>query len=784
MDDQETPTSAPIAAHGLDGPAEHRVFTALGRFTVRYRYLIVVAWIVAAILSVRLLPSLSSVATNNTNTFLPANSPSARAAQLAGPFQQGALPTSTLVVTRADGPLTDADQAGIDRVEAATRRLPTVVQVRDQGVSADGTTRKALVTLSSQSSGNVPATKVVAAIRADFSSMSVPAGLSIYLTGQTATNVDNQGATTSKLALTEILSVIFILALLFVIYRSALAPFVTLLPAAVAVVIAGPIIAESHKIGVQVSAVAQFILIILVLGAGTDYGIFLIFRVREEMQRGLEPHAALIKSIARVGETITFSAGIVIGALLCLLLATLGIYQGLGPSLAIGIAVMLLAGLTLTPALIAIFGRAVFWPVKIRATEPRLGAWGRIARRALRRPLATLALGLALFAGLALGATKYTAAGYGDTGAGSATSQSARGGAVLRAHYPAAQADPTNLLLRYPTSVWRNPSVLTRADRALRAELVFKAISGPLDPNGTPLSPAQLGQLHTALGSAGVLPRVPSARVTISTPLYNAYRATAQFISADGKTVQFYATLRAGDPTSTSALRAVPAVRHALAQVATATGAVADGVAGQAAGFYDLNNASNSDIIHIVPVVLLVIALLLAIVLRSAIAPWYLIVSVGLSYLAALGLSVIAFVDIQGNDGLFFVLPFLLFIFLMALGSDYNVLVMTRIREEAHHGSLPDAVIRAINATGGTVTSAGLILAGSFAVLTVTGGGQVQQIGLGIAAGILMDTFLIRTLLIPSLVVLLGRRNWWPSALARKADQPGRLNLLAESEVA
>jgi len=171
-----------------------------------------------------------------------------------------------------------------------------------------------------------------------------------------------------------------------------------------------------------------------------------------------------------------------------------------------------------------------------------------------------------------------------------------------------------------------------------------------------------------------------------------------------------------------------------------------------------------------VPVVLLAIAILLSVVLRSLIAPIYLIISVGLSYLAALGLAVVVFEGIGHGPGLNFILPFFMFIFLMALGSDYNILVMMRIREEAHDGPLPEAVARAVAATGGTVTSAGMILAGTFGVLTISGSGQIQQIGFSIAAGILMDTFLVRTLLIPSTVVLMGRWNWWPSRLHTTAE--------------
>ncbi len=760
------------AGTGVAGLPAGSPFAMLGRFTVRFRYLIVVAWIVGTILSVKLLPSLSSVSNNNNSAFLPSNSPSLQAAQLAAPFQRGTAPTALIVAARANGPLTAADQTAIDRAENATRQVANVVAVRDEGVSGDGMARKALVELSSAGFGSGNQAKAtVDAVRAAFTRVGAPAGLSLYLTGQLATSVDNQSASNHTQDLAQRLSVLFILALLLIVYRALLAPFLTLLPAGLVVALSGPVIAEAHQAGVQISPISQLLLTILVLGAGTDYGLFLVFRVREEMRRGLDPHAAVVTSLWRVGETITFSAGTVIGALLCLLLASLGFYQGLGPALAIGIGFMLLAGLTLMPALLAIFGRAVFWPSAARPGAPRNGLWGQVAGRIIRQPVGTLVVGMVLFGGLSLAVTRYAASGFTTNGSTSTTSQSAQGTTALSAHFPAAQANPTNLLLRYPVPVWQRPSVLARADRALRGQRVFASISGPLNPNGSALSPAQLAQLHAALGPAISMPLAPPAGVAVSRQLYNAYRATAQFISPDGRTVQFYATLAAGDPASTPAMQAVPAIRQALAGVAAATGASANGVAGEAAFSADISAVSNGDITHIVPVVLVVIGILLAIVLRSLVAPWYLIASVGLSYLAALGLAVVVFMGLQGNAGVNFILPFFMFIFLMALGSDYNILVMTRIREEAHLGSLPDAVRRAINATGGTVTSAGLILAGSFGVLTVAAGGQVQQIGLGIAAGILMDTFLVRTLLIPSTVVLLGRWNWWPSALARPSER-------------
>jgi RND superfamily putative drug exporter len=192
---------------------------------------------------------------------------------------------------------------------------------------------------------------------------------------------------------------------------------------------------------------------------------------------------------------------------------------------------------------------------------------------------------------------------------------------------------------------------------------------------------------------------------------------------------------------------------------------------------YDINTTANNDLALIIPVAIVAIGLLLALVLRSLIAPIYLILSVVLSYLAALGVATIVFIDLAGNSGIIFILPFLMFVFLLALGEDYNILVMTRIREEAKRMPLREAVVKAIARTGPTVTSAGLILGGTFVVFGIVGGGgsqgsQLRAIGFGLGFGILMDTFLVRTLLVPSTVILLDRWNWWPSAMARDDEQP------------
>ena len=257
---------------------------------------------------------------------------------------------------------------------------------------------------------------------------------------------------------------------------------------------------------------------------------------------------------------------------------------------------------------------------------------------------------------------------------------------------------------------------------------------------------------------------------------YEIYRATSNYVSPDGRTVQFSTSLKAGDPGDHAGDERGAGDPRRTTAVAKSIGAADSAVGGEAPALYDISSISNSDLKRIIPIAILAIGMLLALVLRSLVAPLYLIASVGISYLAALGLSVLIFIKIGDSGGLVFFMPFLMFIFLLALGEDYNILVMTRIREEAHKFRCARRSPARSAPTGTTMTSAGLVLAGTFLVLTVvagsgSGGSQIRDIGLGLALGILMDTFLVRTLLVPSTVVLLGRWNWWPSRMSRASAQ-------------
>jgi RND superfamily putative drug exporter len=758
----------------------HAIFGGIGAFAVKFRWVVIVAWLIAAFAVPKYLPSLASVTQANNSAFLPAGAPSQHAADLAEPFGITTNETPVPVVAAvSQGTLTAADESWLTSLQHDLSTVPTVVSVRDLGRSGDGQAEQ-LQVLSNVSQSNDNAVKdLIDGLRAKIARAGPPAGMQVHLAGQAAINVDQQQQSGNTGNTVQFVALIFILILLLLIFRALLAPLITVIPALLAVTISGPLVAQAAHAGLKVSQLSQLLLIVLVLGAGTDYGLFLVFRVRENMREGAEPKEAVRAAVMRVGETITFSALTVIAALLSLLAATFQIYSQLGVPLAIGIGTMLLAGLTLLPALLAVFGRAAFWPTNVRTGSGKAGAWGRIAARLVRRPVLPLTIGVIGLGALAIAVPSYQPGGFGGTISAPAGSDSAEGQALLAKHFPQSSANPTNLVYKLPQPVWDNPQPIEAAQHQLAASGLFTGVTGPLNPVGIPLTPVQFTELHAALaplGSASALPPTPPSHSPVPAAGYQAYRATAQYVSPDGRTIQFQTGLKAGDPSTTAAMNAVPAVRTEAAAVAKTLGATDWGVGGEAPAFYDISQISDSDLVHVVPIAIVVIGLLLIIVMRSLVAPVYLIASVALSYFAALGLSVIVFMKIGGSTGLTFILPFLLFIFLLALGEDYNILVMSRIREEAHELPIRDAVARALNATGTTVTSAGLVLAGTFAVFAViggrgSGGGQVRDVGIGLALGVLMDTFIVRTILVPCTAVLLGRWNWWPSSLSRTAPR-------------
>src|SRR5487761_1407607 len=304
------------------------LFAVLGRFSIRYRWLVVALWVAAAVTSVLFLPSLAAAVNNNNTQYLPASAPSNVASRLAAPFYGASNNDNVFVVaaTRDHRPLSAADKAAIERLTARAALLPHARTARIAEFAGDGQAAQIAIRASLSQQTNTPDVTFVRSLRALFPVVGAPPGLVLHTAG--------------NLAVTA----------------------ATLLPAVVVLFTAESVVAEVASLGIGISSITQLLLIVLVLGAGTDYGLFLVCRVREERRRGLSHHAAIERAVERVGESIVFSAATVIAALLSLLLATFGVYHGLAVPLAIGITLMVLAGVTLVPAVLAVFGRALFWP--------------------------------------------------------------------------------------------------------------------------------------------------------------------------------------------------------------------------------------------------------------------------------------------------------------------------------------------------------------------------------------------------------------------------------------
>ena len=390
------------------------IYQGLARLVVRFRWLIPVAVIAVAVVVSGAFPSLSSEINNNNSAFLPASAPSTRAADLAAPLLGTAgRSAQVLVVASRAGGLAPADAGALAREVAALRRVPRVSAVRVLGISADRAAVQIRVRIALNGFEVNKAKTVVSDIQRTFTSVNPPPGLQLHTAGEVATLVANQESSQRSGNRVQTFSLLFIIVLLLLVFRSPLAAVVTLLPSALALLISMRLIGELGAHGVKISDITQVLLIVLLLGAGTDYGLFLVFRVREELRAGHAPHDAVRRAIVRVGESISASAATVILALLTLLAASFGFYRDLAIPLAVGMAVMLVLGLTLLPALLALLGRRAFWPARIAPGQQLEGRWGRIAARIVRRPALTLGAGVVLFLALAVGALGYHSSGFG-----------------------------------------------------------------------------------------------------------------------------------------------------------------------------------------------------------------------------------------------------------------------------------------------------------------------------------------------------------------------------------
>ncbi|HKT40004.1 MAG TPA: MMPL family transporter, partial [Ktedonobacterales bacterium] len=720
------------------------------------RWVTLALWLVAAGLLAGLAPKLANLYDNNASSAI-GNQESVQAQKLIQrhfPSQRG-LPA--IIVFADKNGLSDADYAKAKQVSdwlttgAHPKQLGPVVsiytvpQARAQLVSNDGKAMTMVVPLTISSSD--PAfSDVMKSLRAytdQFDGHGAP--LQVKVTGPAGVIADAVfifKSTDLPLLLTTIA---LVLALLIIIYRSPILALIPLVAVGWVLSIVNALLGFVAQAGwLSISQQATSIMTVLLFGAGTDYTIFIASRYREELRRNPDAQVALRTAMRGVGEAITSSAGTVILALLTLLLTTLGLYYSLGPSMAIAIAVMLLGGLTLVPALLAVLGRVAFWPFMPRhttedtATEVAAagrGFWGRVAAFVTRRPVVSVIGSAALLALLALGNIGVPEVFNFLTGFRSPT-PSAAGYTILTQHFDKGTLAPFNVGVSLKQgNAYEHLVALDAMDQAVARTPNIAQVIGPTRPDGKApaIAPAALqsdfAQLPDALkagirsgqstgqtgGPPGGQTGGPNAQIV------GLYAATTPYISDDGSTALLQVTLKS-DPYGVPAIDTMQPVRDAARQAAAQNGLGADvatiRLAGVTPQLADTRAVSDHDRMIVVPVTLALVALILALLLRSLIAPLYLIAAVTLNFLAALGASAFLFTRIQGDEGVSYAIPVYTFIFLVALGADYTIYLMSRVREEGQRHGLEAGVPLAVGRTGGVITSAGLILAGTFAVLT------------------------------------------------------------------
>ncbi|HTW09379.1 MAG TPA: MMPL family transporter [Acidimicrobiales bacterium] len=686
----------------------------------RGKFVVLAFWVVLVAAAAPLAGKLTGVEQNNASAWLPGAAESTKVLNEEAVFESPNTFVAVVVFTRSPA-LDAADRAAIT-ADARTyaRSEPLGAPVQGPLWSRDGQAGELVVPLNLGPNGWNAAAKAVSHIKQVASGR---AGLSVYVTGPAGNAADSANAfkgIDGTLLYAAAGVVIFILLLT---YRSPVLWLLPVMSAGIALTTAEALIYLLAKHGLVVNAESAGILTVLVFGAGTDYALLLVARYREELRRHADRHEAMAIALRRAGPAIIASASTVVAGLLCLLVAETNSTRGLGPVAAIGVVVALGAMLTLLPALLVIAGRWIFWPARpaLGSTEPTAsGVWARIGRRVSRRPRWVWVGTVLALAVLMAGISDLHASGLSEKQSFTTSVQSVVGEEVLAKHFPAGAGNPV--------------VVIARAAKAGEVAAALAAIPG--------------------------------------------IAAVAPTAVKDGRA--FIQGVLASAPDSPAAYATVVHARDVLHRIRGADALVG----GTTAVNLDVQDAAQHDREVIVPVVLLVVLVILALLLRALLAPLLLVATVGLSFCSALGVSAEVFDHVFGIPAADSAFPLFVFVFLVALGIDYNIFLMTRVREEtARYGTRPGA-LAGLAATGGVITSAGLVLAGTFAVLGTLPVTAFAEIGFAVAFGVLLDTLVVRSVLVTALNLEFGDHIWWPSrppsrsaAKAAAAGEPVLANI-------
>ena len=673
----------------------------------RSKFVVLAVWVVLVIALGPLTGRFESVQQNEPSSFLPDGAESVAVLEASAGFPSGEATPAIAVFRDATG----LDAAGRAAVDQARRRVSEagiegVGQLPPTATSDDG--KAAVLTIPIVAGGDEDILIGAVEDARELVRENLPAGLEVEVTGPAGFSADASKAFegVNSTLLFATASLVFVLLVL--IYRSPifwLLPLLAVLFAEAVVRGLGTLLAEA---GLVINGQTGGILLVLVFGAGTDYALLLTARYREELVRVEDKHEAMQVALRHGGPAILASAGTVVAALLCLSVAQVNSIAGLGPVGALGVAVAATAMLTLLPALLLVGGRRAFWPFVPRRGDERpasRGFWARLGTRIERRHRGAWIGTVVALGALALG-TLTLDDNLTTANLFRGSVESVRGQRLLEQSFPAGASAPAVVLVTDPA----------QADAALAA----------------------------ARSASGV--------VRVGEP-------------EDGERGTRFDVVLDADPFGEEGFAAIDPLRREL-RAAVGEAAL---VGGSSAEEADLRAAVERDTKLLVPLVLLVVLGILVLLLRSVVAPLLLVGTVVLSFAAALGASLLLFelfADFPGEDPSY---PLFAFIFLVALGVDYNIFLMARVREEALAMSTRDAMLKGLAVTGGVITSAGIVLAGTFSVLAVLPLVALTQIGITVALGVLLDTFIVRSVLVPALTFELKERIWWPSALARRA---------------
>jgi putative drug exporter of the RND superfamily len=701
------------------------MFAALGRFVVRRPWWVILAWLVAAVAVISLAPKLTT--SSDEASFLPSHYESIRASKVQQQdFPQQQNVGAIIVFHRADGKqLTAQDANDVKKIasDLTARKIPQVTAIQPSGLSPNKRVETAVVAMPKlKNPEDTSEQDAVQTLRDDMKKVDL-GDLQSGITGSQAQALDQRESSQRASTLVGIGTVGIILILLLVIFRS---PIIALLPIIVIGLVspmATGLIGTANKVfDMKADSSVQQLLTVVLFGIGTDYILFLLFRYREALRAGEDAKGAMVHAVERVGEAITSAAGAVIVAFSALVLSSLAMFTSMGPALAIAVFVTLLAGLTLVPAIVSLLGTKVFWPSKRWQHEPQGAGFARYGRLLGRRP-ALLALGsTVVLAAAAAGALGYHANFDLASSSLPKDKESVVAMNELEKGFPAGTTDPTQV---YLTSGHR----LTATEQAtFQTELSQVKGVGSVAP--ATVSPNGQAALYTVILS--------------DPPASDAGLATIK------------------DRLRPQAHRDAPAGTEAL-------------VGGTSAVYVDINKAVDRDYTVVFPVAGICIMVILGLLLRSLVAPWFLMLSVALGFGATLGATSLIFQHMEHQPGLMFMLPVIMYLFVVALGTDYNILMVSRLREEAREGLNPrEAAATAVRHSGPTVAAAGVILAGTFATLMLAGNSTLTQMGFALSCGIAIAAFVMALVFTPSLTALMGHAAWWPGHGAERREPPAQ----------